>query len=112
MPESEKSVFADVRWNNDIQAWEIKEWNICQFEWTTWHDLKVTHWMPMPEPAEDCKTEKDCIPTPRLIDATTTQDIISGRYPVYTLGVGVSEDDLTDDEQKLWEQSKRWRAEN
>lgn len=51
--ERNKDVFTDVRWNKMLQAFEIKEWNICQYEWTTWHDLKVTHWMPYPEPAED-----------------------------------------------------------
>lgn len=48
---------------------------------------------------------------PHIIDATTSQDINSGRYPVYVLGFGVSEDDLTDDERKLLEKSKRGRDE-
>ena len=48
-----KFVSHDVRWNEKLQAWEVQEWNICEMEWTTWHDLEVTNWMPYPEPAED-----------------------------------------------------------
>ena len=49
----EKFVSYDVRWNEKLQAWEVQEWNICEMEWTTWHDLEITHWMPVPKPAED-----------------------------------------------------------
>ena len=49
----EKFVSHDVRWNEKLQAWEVQEWNICEMEWTTWHDLEITHWMSMPRPAED-----------------------------------------------------------
>lgn len=43
------------------------------------------------------------IPTPNLIDITTSKDIEIGRYPVYAIGIGVSMDDLTDMEKKLLE---------
>lgn len=74
-----------------------------------WNGQDVSHWMPLPEyPKEGIE---NYLSTCHLIDITTSQDIESGRYPIYAIGVDFSEDDLTDDERTLLEQSKQWREE-
>ena len=46
-----KGTFADVRYNHNKDAWEY----LSDAYHAVWDELKVevTHWMPMPKPAED-----------------------------------------------------------
>lgn len=49
----EKQTWADVRYNQEYQGWELLS-DVVEDCWEKLgNDCEVTHWMPYPEPAED-----------------------------------------------------------
>ena len=47
-----RSVFINARYNSDIKGFEFKS-DVIGEDWYVSKVYTVTHWMPLPEPAED-----------------------------------------------------------